>query len=250
MEKKELRSGGRQDYGRIPLIPSIPQYYGLSCMSPSSPARRISYVISPPAQSVPRLVLPRLGADRHGSTTPLFITVSSEKSTDLSTPPPSNVEFGVHLHPKHRLGVTSFALDTSTRLSGKLTPEGILYSGGRDGQVLAHELGIGLKPRSKPHGISVDGKVSVRSWETITGWGDLDESIEEEQLAGNESAIPFENSWEIDSTVKEPSLVSILLLKRHVLTSILKNISFRQSVQSHSDWINDILLCNYNRTSE
>ena len=190
-------------------------------MSTSPPARRISYVIPPPAQSVPRLVLPRLGADRHGSTTPLFITASSEKSTDLSTPPPSNVEFGVHLHPKHRLGVTSFALDTSTRLSGKLTPEGILYSGGRDGQVLAHELGIGLKLRSKPYGIGADGKGPVGIWETITGWGDLDEGIEEERLAENESAIPSENSWEIDSTVKEPSLVGVPLSKRYVLTSIL-----------------------------
>ena len=191
-------------------------------MSPSSPARRVSYVIPPPAQSVPRLVLPRLGADRHGSTTPLFIAASSaEKSADLSTPPPSNVEFGVHLHPKHRLGVTSFALDTSTRLSGKLTPEGILYSGGRDGQILAHELGIGLKQRSKPYGFGADGKASVRSWETITGWGDLDESIEEEQLPGNETVIPYENSWEIDSTVKEPSLVSIPLSRGHVLTSTL-----------------------------
>lgn len=180
-------------------------------MSPSSPARRISYVIPPPAQSVPRLVLPKLGADRHGSTTPLFITASSEKITDLSTPPLSNVESGVHLHPKHRLGITSFALDTSTRLSGKPTPEGILYSGGRDGQVLAHELGISLKQRSKPYGIGSDGKGPIKSWEAITGWGDLEENIEEEQVAGNETSISFEDSWELDPAVKEPSSVSILL---------------------------------------
>jgi len=183
-------------------------------MSPGSPARRVSYVIPPPVQSVPRLVLPRTGTDRHGSTTPLLTTASSERSTELSTPPSSNVEFGIHLHPKHRLGITSFALDTSTRLRGKPTPEGILYSGGRDGQVIAHELGIVLRPRSKPYGTSPDGKGPVRSWETITGWGDMEECIEEEQMAGKEIPIPFENSWEIDSSIKEPSLVSVHFHKR------------------------------------
>jgi WD repeat-containing protein 48 len=96
-------------------------------------------------------------------------------------------------------------------LSGKPTPEGILYSGGRDGQVLAHELGISLKQRSKPYGIGSDGKGPIKSWEAITGWGDLEENIEEEQVAGNETSISFEDSWELDPAVKEPSSVSILL---------------------------------------
>lgn len=180
-------------------------------MSPSPPARRVSYVIPPPTQSVPRLRLPRLGADRHGSTTPLFITAQSDITAEPLISSNSQVEFGHQLYPKHRLGITSFALDTTTRLSGRLTPEGILYSGGRDGQVLAHELGASLKQRSKPYGIGSDGRGSAKSWENITGWADPDEGIEEEQEEGIKAEIPFENAWELDSSVKEPSLVSIQL---------------------------------------
>ena len=191
-----------------PWFPLIFAFQVVEYMSPSPPARRVSYVIPPPAQSVPRLRLPRLGADRHGSTTPLFIT----STLDIPTPSTTNVEFGLQLHPKHRLGITSFALDTTTRLSGKPTPEGILYSGGRDGQVLAHELGAPLKQRSKAYGVGSDGKGPARSWEAITGWGDPEESIEEEQAGESRAEIPFENTWELDPVVKEPALVWSLLI--------------------------------------
>ena len=38
-------------------------------------------------------------------------------------------------YPRHRLGVASLALDTSTKLVGRAACEGILYSDGRDGLV-------------------------------------------------------------------------------------------------------------------
>ena len=40
-------------------------------------------------------------------------------------------------HPRHRLGVASLALDTSTQLVGRAAFEGILYSDGKDGLVIS-----------------------------------------------------------------------------------------------------------------
>ena len=40
-------------------------------------------------------------------------------------------------HPRHRLGVASLALDTSTQLVGRAAFEGILYSDGKDGLVMS-----------------------------------------------------------------------------------------------------------------
>lgn len=214
-------------------------------MSPLSTARRVSYVIPPPTQPIPRLVLPKPGADRHGSTTPLLIQQSSadkenlvnfdnlEDVIELSTPPTSTLDItqtqanqlnnnsvgmtGSLAHPRHRLGVTSFALDTSTMLSGKTRPEGILYSGGRDGMVIAHELGASLKQRSKPYGSE---KVPGRSWEAITGWRDHYEYDQDHDLdtdadgelhghgGSHGSSIPFEDSWELDLSTGEPTVVS------------------------------------------
>lgn len=161
-------------------------------------------MIPPPAQSVPRLVLPRLGADRHGSTTPLLVFTSPEGDATVSVAGPDQQ----YSHPRHRLGISSFALDTSTRLSGKTSPEGILYSGGRDGQVIAHELGAALKHRSKPYGINPERKAVGKSWEAITGWREIEGYGEDEQDASSTPDIPYENAWEIDSSPGEPSLVS------------------------------------------
>ncbi|KAG9051782.1 hypothetical protein FS842_011035, partial [Serendipita sp. 407] len=224
-------------------------------MPPAPRARRISYVIAPPTYTVPRLVLPKLGADRHGSTIPLLIPAthegdkeslvgslnasnsgnsSSNNDKNGSTVAPSVV---VVEHPQHRLGISSLALDTTTRLSGNITPEGILYSGGRDGQVIAHELGAPLKQRTKPYGVNADGKGINRSWEAITGWADStrddgDNVDGQSGLEEERDAIPFENAFELDSTAGETTL----------------KLSFRQAIQTHADWINDILLCNFNRT--
>ena len=160
-------------------------------------------MIPSPAQTVPRLVLPRLGADRHGSTTPLLISASPQSDPAKSVTGPDQQ----YTHPRHRLGISSFALDTSTRLSGKTSPEGIIYSGGRDGQVLAHELGVALKHRSKPYGVNPDRKAVGKSWEAITGWKESDGYGEDEQDASSSLEIPYENAWELDSSAGEPTMV-------------------------------------------
>lgn len=213
-------------------------------MSPVSTARRISYVIPPPTQPIPRLALPRPGADRHGLAKPLLIPENApdgssavnldnwdslEDVIELSTPPTSTLDISqanpkststttgaagtitsLGQHPKHRLGVTSFALDTSTMLSGKTKPEGILYSGGRDGVVIAHELGASLKQRLKPYGSE---KVPGRSWESITGWMDnydydQDFGTDADGHAFSTASIPFEDSWELELSSGEPTVVS------------------------------------------
>ncbi|EIW53101.1 uncharacterized protein TRAVEDRAFT_32004 [Trametes versicolor FP-101664 SS1] len=51
-----------------------------------------------------------------------------------------------------------------------------------------------------------------------------------------ESSIPYEEQWETDKDAYQAS-------KAQPPTT-----QFRQSVQMHSDWVNDILLCNYNQT--
>ncbi|PVG01194.1 hypothetical protein CPB86DRAFT_805384 [Serendipita vermifera] len=90
-----------------------------------------------------------------------------------------------------------------------------------------------LKQRSRAYGSGPEGKGKANSWEAITGWNETDEETDEEdKRAISSSELPFENAWGLDTSSGEPSL----------------KLSFRQSIQSHSDWVNDILLCNFNRT--
>lgn len=90
--------------------------------------------------------------------------------------------------PRHRLGVACLALDTSTQLVGRNAPEGILYTGGRDGLVMSWDLGIPMKKRkvdsspsrdtdSEADPMSPGGRTRTRTrrsrrWEVLTGWDD------------------------------------------------------------------------------
>ena len=58
----------------------------------------------------------------------------------FSFPPLPYTEMGPA--PRYRLGVSCLALDTSTQLVGRGAPEDMLYVGGRDGLVIAWDLGI------------------------------------------------------------------------------------------------------------
>ncbi|KAI0357265.1 hypothetical protein OH77DRAFT_1519667 [Trametes cingulata] len=110
-----------------------------------------------------------------------------------------------------------------------------------------------MKRRTQRYGVT--GR-SLRRWEVMTNWAD--DVIEEEAEEGEEyrsdgdvlgevtgkarrripqdTSIPYEEQWETD-------MDAFQALKAHPPTS-----QFRQAVQMHSDWINDILLCNYNQT--
>lgn len=208
----------------------------------SPPRRRISYVISPSADPVPRLKLPPIGVSRHGSPQPLIIP--------SQLPPECPDDQSVHdPHPRHRLGVMALALDSTTQLEQRAAPEGILYTGSRDGQVISWDLGLPYRKRhAQPHG-------HPNRWERLTSmvdetWDDDAEEEEEERRDGDvlgdvkESGarrwkdrrnkggeMPYEHQWELDMDAHEfPSRPQ-----------------FRQCVQLHTDWINDILLCNYNQ---
>ncbi|KAK0201917.1 hypothetical protein DFS33DRAFT_1375400 [Desarmillaria ectypa] len=207
--------------------------------------RRVSYVILPPDGSVPRLQLPPHGVSRLGCTGPLLRQASGHgQDEDISKRA---------RHPRHRLGVASLALDTSTQLTGRSAPEGILYSGGRDGMVISWDLGMSMKKR-KPKQDVGDFRRGIGRWELMTGWGD-DVIAEEAEDADDrptsdgdvlgdvtafssrrrrqsQSSLPYEQQWETDLDLFKLGQPS----------------HFRQSAQLHMDWINDIILCNHNQT--
>ncbi|KAH7917849.1 WD40 repeat-like protein [Leucogyrophana mollusca] len=209
-------------------------------MAPSR--RRVSYVIPPPTEPVPFLQLPPFGVPRHGSIRPLIIP------TKLTTETPDDDLARAPTHPRHRLGVMSLAVDTTTQLEGRNAPEGILYTGGRDGLVMSWDLGLPLRRRQggKPHRGRRD------RWEMMTGMADeiLDEVEEEDERRDGDiigdvkghsgrrrrssvgHEIPYESQWGMDTESYRFDGTS----------------QFRQCVQTHTDWVNDILLCNYNQT--
>ena len=167
------------------------------------PSRRVSYVIPAPTHPLPRLSLPSLDIPRNGQTGPLLIPlqdpttpVQGHKSPPTSPLPSATARSAARAHPQHRLGVASLALDTSTQLAGRPGPEGILYSGGRDGLVIAWELGISMKKRTTRYGKGSDSRTR---WDVLTGWGDDDQDEDDE--SEDQSPIPYEHRWETDLNV-------------------------------------------------
>ena len=192
--------------------------------------------------------------------------------------PPSDrlsSEDGRHSHPRHRLAISAFALDTSTQLVGRESPEGILYTGGRDGMVMAWDLGIPMKRRSQRYGTPLDSRYRSGRWEALTSWdddaifeeedddwptsdgdiiGDVKESGRIRGYRSRRNEIPYEQQWEPDLTRlefenKRVRSISIpFLVDRLTCNNVIQPSRFRQCIQAHSDWVNDLLLCNYNQT--
>lgn len=212
------------------------------------PRRRVTYVIPPVSAHAPppRLQLPPEGVPRHGEPGPLLIRepvdVLAEQAGYGAAPSPTSpgsLMFSSrkrqykprHSSPaRHRLGVDSLALDTSTSLVGHSSPRGILYSGGRDGMLFAWDLHLrsSIRPHRRPpsHAIKSAGK----RWELLTGWGDEEEDEEEEDLPldgdvlGDVSGatrrrrstiddpFPTERKWEVEVDDDEDILVNRSLL--------------------------------------
>jgi WD repeat-containing protein 48 len=192
--------------------------------------RRVSYIIPSPEESIPRLQLPPHGISRLGATGPLLTPFAGQSGSDSKR----------LSHPRHRLGVASLALDGSTQLVGRATPEGILYSGGRDGLVMSWDLGLPTRRRKVKAGHSM--KAGQARWETMTGWGDdvLDEDLEDgdervndgdvlgdvtdnlhkrrQRARSKAGEIPFELEWELDLSTFRPGTVCDLLLFFNHLT--------------------------------
>jgi WD repeat-containing protein 48 len=67
--------------------------------------------------------------------------------------------------------------------------------------------------------------------------------------AATSGCIPFEHEWEPDIYAFRPGQVRLPLCTLCLLDqlSVSKPSTFRQAAQVHSDWVNDILLCNQNQ---
>ncbi len=185
----------------------------------STPKRRVSYVLSPSSVPVPRLALPPLGISRLGRTGPLLIPLDTAAS-------PSQVVPGT----QHRLGVSALALDDTTMLEGRDAPEGILYSGGRDGLVVGWDLGVGMRPKRTDVSPEHEEQWRIRSgrhWEMMTGWsddaideedGDEDRIASDGDVLGDVTAFAkrrkpskaSDHTWEIDSD--SPAQVGVCTL--------------------------------------
>jgi WD repeat-containing protein 48 len=197
--------------------------------------RRISYVIPPPPDpdSVSRLRLPPHGTSRLGAIGPLLVPlVGQNDPAELSHHHSHSHPYSHSRRPRHRLGVASLALDTSTQLVGKSCSEGILYTGGRDGLVISWDLGISTKRRAQRSYGPERAKAGI--WEVLTGWADnvIDEEGEDDdvrlgggdgdvlgdvnyprrQSLGNAGKLPYEQQWEMDSAATKPGAVCPFIL--------------------------------------
>ncbi|KAL9936561.1 hypothetical protein V8E36_004629 [Tilletia maclaganii] len=248
---------------RLPL-PGIPRRVSYvlptpGCTTSRAPQRPLKVFALPPA--------PAAGEHRP-SANPLLVASPHHSADDVQL----NQWSGDERHPRHSLAVTSLAIDTTTRIKHgqhsrsdgqSLKPEGILYTGGRDGLICSWELGLPLRqakprPRKKrrkanflrPHDDDVEEEDEEDDAESAAG--DHDEEInrviqlEFDREAGRphgrasapvrqHSASAEETAWEVDHAALPQASK-----KRHT--------QFRQCLQSHTDWINDIILCNHNQT--
>lgn len=186
--------------------------------------RRVSYILPAPTPTtdggdgIPLLDLPPIGTPRNGRTAPIIRPSAASSST------PSNSPAAASAH-GHCLGVNALALDTTTTLHGRPGPEGILYTAGRDGLVASWELGMGLEQREK--------RTRGVRWERLED-ADGGSSDSDSEGGGDESSDDDDDDelvWE-SPAVTRPAGPS----------------AFRQSVQTHTDWVNDIILCNSNST--
>ncbi|CAG8554257.1 4650_t:CDS:2, partial [Scutellospora calospora] len=111
----------------------------------------------------------------------------------------------------HLLGINSLALDTTTLNPETGKPEGILYSAGRDGVIASWDLHLPFRDKKNKN---INGSIhkSIESFNEINDMGDM-----------------LKKNWEIDD---------VDLTSQSPPPS-----TFRQSFQSHTDWVNDIILC-------
>lgn len=119
---------------------------GTSMPSSSSTQKRLTYVLKENSSKC-LLGLPDASA-RINRTFPLYTHLETFDNGMES----SATTLDKDDHPKHSLGVTTLALDTSTQLSGKAGPEGILYTSGKDGLVASWQLGLKTRRRSVRYG--------------------------------------------------------------------------------------------------
>ncbi|BGP44760.1 hypothetical protein JCM10450v2_000574 [Rhodotorula kratochvilovae] len=213
---------------------------------PPPPPRRVSYVLPPPAAPPLVLALPPLTIPRRGQSAPLY-TRTGILADD------GKYAHERESHPRHRLAVQALALDLSTSLSHDhdgletqdASPGGILYTGGRDGLLCSWELNLPTKRRKRAYGRrslddededavdsdDEDGAVLVNHKSRTMSTS----SAATTRQASAGATLPLQDRWEVDADA----------VKRQ---SSPPKAKFRQCIQSHTDWVNDIVLANFNRT--
>lgn len=220
--------------------------------------RRISYVVPAPSEPRTKLVLPPLDTPRRGRTVPLVIpddtlqdTTRSKRSRSTtangSRAPLSPSSFSsrnnnaaapASSQPTHRLGVSAMAIDLSTHIAGKSSPEGILYSAGRDGLVIAWELGAPTKPRRRPLRESPATRHRHRKgdWKAMTGWDD-DQDLSDEE--SDDGSVPdFDEEPTLDGIYGSGSTPQRSTTPSR--TPLDKSIPYEQRWQVDEDRLNDI----------
>lgn len=211
--------------------------------------RRVSYSLplststsSSNQSQLPILQIPSPGQARHPSRNfdprPLIIPVKSNHHSNHS-------QFSISDHlPRHSLGINAFAIDFSTQIQDKDGPQGILYTGSKDGLVAAWELSIPTKLRSSPlypqifkptaHSSSSDPQESDSNQFDQSPSNQSTPNTPQDPTSSSSQDIIYENRYEIDQA--------------KLSQAPLPPTTLRQCVQSHTDWCNDIVLCNHNQT--
>ena len=193
----------------------------------TSVSRRVSYILPSPSAPPPLLTLPGLGERRRGHTTPYLVPKAhgdgangyaksnghghgmAEQNQDpfaddpseyTDIPPPSARTKSDH--PRHCLGITSLAIDTSTVLADSSAPGGILYSGGRDGLVASWDLGIQHTRRRGGRYEIIPGRGGRVKWEKVGDGAEMwDEDEDEDEMEGenvNGNGNGDYDEWESD----------------------------------------------------
>lgn len=198
----------------------------------SSSTKRVSYIL-PPIRHAPRLLrLPTI-ADNvdnlRGRSGPLLLPSENDLNNASSSRRLRSSSAGYESdHPRHTLPVTSLAIDTSTIIgdSKEHKPSGILYTGGRDGMIGAWELGLQMRR-----------KKAVYRYDGVEEEDDEEEDPTLGLLDGVSQGTSLDNQWEVDDEADDEA-------------APVPAAKFRQCLGSHTDWINDIVLCNQNQTGE
>lgn len=254
---------------------------------PPQPPRRVSYVIPPPTNPPPLLSLPPIDSQRPRHPQPRFKIESNSSSNSnynnsLNDHPRHRLAVQAIT-----LDLSTPISHDSKGEEGSESVDGLLYMGGRDGLLTSWELGLPAKRRKVKYGkerfqsedeggrnsrasslfdyareedesddeigegllsnsveimddlgtsafSSKNGLASRRSKE----YGRRTSTTSTTKLEEKPEELPTEESWQVDDE------------RMKSMGGNVGSAKFRQCLQSHTDWINDIVLCNHNRTRE
>lgn len=230
---------------------------------PVIPGRRVSIILQGPSPDnpPPTLSIPPLTIDRRHHPA-LYIIPKTPSSSGVALgsrnpflKPANNpsTKKKEDDHPRHALGVNALALDTTTILKGESNPGGILYTAGRDGMVASWDLDIPHTRRTSRRYGSIDGRNKLRKvrWEFIGDGADFFRADEEDREGNSdvEDEGDGEEGWvDMKETMEEIPFEDRYEVDKAELSRRSPKTTFRQSSQTHTDWVNSLLLCNYNRT--